>query len=446
MAKSSVMTVVDGIRDAAHPLVARSADYDPLFARLGAASVVLLGEATHGTHEFYEARARITRRLVEERGFNAIAVEADWPDAYRVNRFVRGVGSDANAQEALQGFGRFPAWMWRNTEVVRLVTWLRHYNQRQPEGRHVGFYGLDLYSLYSSIEAVIDYLTQIDPEAAARARERYACFDHGAEDASHYGHGVMIGTRPSCEDQAVAQLVELRSRAAEYVRPDGMSSADEQFFAEQNARLITNAEAYYRQLFGWRVNTWNLRDRHMVETLMALADHLRRTTGVAKLVVWEHNSHIGDARATEMSEREELNVGQLVRQRYHDEALLVGFTTHSGTVSAASHWGGPVERKKLRPSLANSFESLFHRTKLGDFLLVMDDPQLVEHLQTPRLERAIGVVYRPETERMSHYFTARIADQFDAIIHFDETRALEPLERRSHWDRGEAPETYPFGV
>ncbi len=446
MAKSPAITLVDGIREAALPFTGNREGYEPLLERIGEASLVLLGEATHGTHEFYAARALLTRRLIEEKGFHAVAVEADWPDAYRLNRYVRGQGSDSTAEESLRDFQRFPTWMWRNREIVLLLDWLRQFNAARPAPERVGFYGLDLYSLNASIEAVIAYLEQMDPEAAARARARYACFDHAAEDATGYGRAVMVGTRPSCEDHAVEQLIELRQLAADYLRRDGLMAEDEAFFAEQNARVVANAEQYYREMFSWRVNTWNLRDRHMADTLMALSQHLGRQAGPAKIVVWEHNSHIGDARATEMTEREELNVGQLVRQRYGDDAVLIGFTTHTGTVSAASRWGGPVERKRVRPSLPDSYESLLHQTGLENLLLLFDDGDVSEQLRDPRLERAIGVIYRPETERMSHYFLARLPDQFDAVIHFDRTEALEPLQRSPVWDRGEAPETYPFGL
>jgi erythromycin esterase-like protein len=445
MANAPVITMVEEIRDAARPLDGLAGQFDPLLERVGEAPLVLLGEASHGTREFYAARAAITRRLIEEKGFNAVALEADWPDAYRVNRYVRGRGDDLDADEALRDFVRFPNWMWRNREVVRLVEWLKNHNQKRPDAARAGFYGLDLYSLYSSIDSVIRYLDRMDPEAAARARERYSCFDH-ADDPSSYGRAVAIGTRPSCENEAVAQLIELRRRAADYLRRDGLMAADEQFFAEPIARLVADAEQYYRAMFGWRVNTWNLRDRHMAETLAALSEHLRRTVGTAKIIVWAHNSHIGDARATEMGDREELNLGQLVRQQSSAEAVLVGFTTHAGEVSAASQWGAPVERKRVRPSLPDSFENVFHQVGHDDFLLVLDQGIAVEHLRRPRLERAIGVVYRPDSERVSHYFNAELSHQFDAVIHFDQTRAVEPLEPTSQWKRGEFPETYPSGL
>ena len=437
------------IRAAAIPLTGHAGDYDELMELVGDARVVLLGEASHGTHEFYHERARITQRLILEKGFNAVAVEADWPDAYRVNRYVRGTGDDSSPNEALGGFERFPTWMWRNTAVLSLVGWLREYNDALSDGaRQVGFYGLDLYSLYGSIEAVIGYLEEVDPEAAGRARRRYGCFEHFGEDPQAYGYAVDLGITRECEDQAVQQLHELQRRAAELARRGGGIPGDEHFFAEQNARLVRNAEEYYRSMFRGRVSSWNLRDRHMAETLEALVEHFDARGGPpARVVVWEHNSHIGDARATEMGEEGEWNVGQLARERWGGDAVLVGFTTHHGTVTAASDWDRPGERKRVRPALPGSWESLFHALEVPDFLLPLRGrPELARALAGPRLERAIGVVYLPRSERASHYFHARLAEQFDAVVHLDETRAVEPLEPSREWHGGEPPETFPSGV
>lgn len=414
---------------------------------IGDARFVLLGEASHGTHEFYRARAEITKRLMTEKNFTAVAVEADFPDAYRVNRYVRGVGQDADSNSALAGFKRFPTWMWRNADVLDFVGWLRAHNDAlAAEEKKVGFYGLDLYSLPASIEAVLGYLDRVDPEAAKRARYRYSCFDHFGEDTQAYGYAAGFDLTQSCENDVLLQLVELRQRAAEYASRDGRVAANEFFFAEQNARLVRNAEEYYRAMFRGRVSSWNLRDRHMAETLDHLVAHLEGQGQQAKIVVWEHNSHLGDARATEMGERGELNVGQLVRERYGDESVLVGFSTYTGTVTAASDWDAQPERKRVRPALKGSYEALFHETGVPRFLLNLRDNDKMAGLGEPRLERAIGVIYRPETERQSHYFQARLADQFDTVIHFDETRAVEPLERIAGWEKGEVPETYPSGM
>jgi erythromycin esterase-like protein len=416
--------------------------------RIGKARFALLGEASHGTHEFYRERVEITKRLIVEKNFTAVAAEADWPDAYRVNRYVRGVGEDLDAEEALGDFRRFPTWMWRNTVVVEFVEWLKAHNEAlPPDAEEVGFYGLDLYSLHASMKAVLRYLEKVDPEAAKRARERYSCFDHVGEDAQAYGLITRLDLSKSCEEEVVSQLVELQRRASEYLGRDGRLAEDEQFYAEQNARLVKNAEVYYRSMYLEEVSSWNLRDRHMAETLDALVTHLGRKGQRAKVAIWEHNSHLGDARATDMGQRGELNVGQLTRQKYGSEAVLVGFTTHHGTVTAASDWGEPAERKRVRPALAGSYEALFHATERARFLLVLNENDaMADQLRVPRLERAIGVIYRPETERQSHYFRARLADQFDAVLHFDETRAVKPLETTSEWEAGEVPETFPFAV
>jgi erythromycin esterase-like protein/hypoxanthine phosphoribosyltransferase len=439
--------LVKALREAAYPLAGSARDYDPLIGRIGEARLALLGEASHGTHEFYRERAEITKRLIAEKNFIAVAVEADWPDAYRLNRYVRGVTDDVDAVEALADFRRFPTWMWRNTVVVEFIEWLRAHNDSLPAGvEKVGFYGLDLYSLHASMKAVLQHLEKIDPEAAARARERYSCFDHFGEDTQAYGLMTRLNLSRSCEEEVVAQLVELQRRTADYARRDGRLAEDELFYAEQNARLVKNAEAYYRSMFLEETSSWNLRDRHMSETLDELLAYLGRKAGRAKIAVWEHNSHLGDARATEMGRRGELNVGQLAREKYGSEAVLVGFTTHHGTVTAASDWGKSAERKRVRPALADSYEALFHAARRDRFLLILNESEALQQLGVPRLERAIGVIYRPETERQSHYFRARLTEQFDAVLHFDETRAVKPLETTAEWEAGELPETFPFAV
>src|SRR5947209_2078608 len=431
------------LRSAAHPL----GNIDPLIDLTGQASLVLLGEASHGTHEFYSTRAEITKRLIAEKGFQAVAVEADWPDAYRVNRYVRGRSGDASAAQALSGFTRFPVWMWRNRDVEAFVNWLRQYNDSRAKNvPQVGFYGLDLYSLNRSRSEVIRYLEKVDAEAARRAHYRYSCFDHFGEDEQAYGHAAGFDLSLSCQEDVVQQLMDLQRRSYEYMHRDGQIAEDEFFSAEQNARLVKNAEEYYRAMFQRRVSTWNLRDSHMAETLGALAEQLSRRFESAKIVVWAHNSHLGDARATERSRYGELNLGQLVRQRYA-RSLLVGFTTYTGTVTAASDWGGMHETKRVRPALPGSCEALFHEAGLPRFMAIFaGDDRLSAEFRAERLERAIGVIYRPESERMSHYFLARMADQFDAVLHFDETRAVEPLPHADEQQTAEVPETYPVGV
>ena len=432
------------LRKEANPVTGDRHDFDPLLALVGDSRFVLIGEASHGTHEFYRIRAEITKRLIREKGFSAIAVEADWPDAYRVNRYVQGRGGDADATQALGGFKRFPQWMWRNADVLEFTGWLRAYNDAMQAPRKVGFYGLDLYSMHASMEAVLSYLRVVDPEAALRAQRRYACFEHFGESPQTYGYATTAGLAPSCENEVVAQLVELQKSAGAYVTRDGRQAADDLFFAEQNARIVLNAERYYRAMFGNHATSWNLRDRHMAATLDALIAFLEFDRRSPKIVVWAHNSHLGDARATEMADRGELNVGQLVRERWGQAAFLVGFSTYSGTVTAASDWDEPAERKIVRPALEGSYEALFHETGLRNFLLgLRGNSAAVLGLRQPRLERAIGVIYRPETERLSHYFGARLPHQFDAVFHYDVTRAVEPLELTGLWERGELPETYP---
>ena len=417
-------------------------DYDALIDRARGKRLVLLGEASHGTHEFYLERARISRRLIDELGFDAIAVEADWPDAYRVNRYVRGDDTDASAERALAGFLRFPQWMWRNEDVVELVEWMRTRNAAYPDFEQAGFYGIDLYSLHASIEQVLRYLAKVDPEAAVRARERYSCFDSFGGDPQEYGYATSYGAE-SCEEGVVRQLAELQRSARRYVNGFIADAADEHFMAEQNARLVQNAERYYRSMFRGRVSSWNLRDTHMADTVDALLSHLGRDGHESKLIVWAHNSHLGDARATEMGARGEINVGQLLRERYRGDVLAVGFTTHTGEVTAARDWDSPSDTRGVVPSLPQSIERAMHDTGLGRFYIDLGASELRRPLREPLLERAIGVIYRPETERASHYFRARVADQFDAIIHIDETTAVRALGSVTITDEQEIPETYP---
>jgi erythromycin esterase-like protein len=418
-----------------------STDVDVLLERMTDARFALIGEASHGTHEFYRERAEITKRLIAKHGYTVIAAEADWPDAYRVNLFVLGE-SDDDAEEALRDFRRFPSWMWRNRDVLEFVTWLREWNDALPSDQHkVGFYGLDLYSLHTSMGAVVDYLDDVDPDAAGRARQRYSCFDHFGTDPQVYAYETYVGGAEPCEREAVEQLLELQAQAAAPERQGGWLDEDRYFYAVQNARLVVNAERYYRAVFRGGAQSWNLRDSHMAQTLEALTAELeRRHSSPPKSVVWAHNSHVGDARATQMGQRGELNIGQLVRQHHGRDAFLTGFTTYTGTVTAASDWGGPAERKRVRPSLDGSWEKLFHETGRSRFVVAP------EVLSGARLERAIGVIYRPETERLSHYFEAELHRQFDAVIHIDETNAVEPLELTSEWETGELPETYPWAV
>jgi erythromycin esterase-like protein len=437
-------TLSAAIAAAAQPVTGAAVDYDGLLDLVGDAHFVLLGEATHGTHEFYQERARITQRLIREKGFTAVAVEADWPDAYRVNRYARGQGGDANAVEALRGFERFPAWMWRNTDVSDFVEWLRSHNDTLAGGPKVGFYGLDLYSMFTSIQEVLRYLDEVDPNAAAEARKRYGCFDHYYEDSQHYGYAAGIGMSESCEQGVIKQLQELQQRAFDYTQAADPQAEDAFFHAQQNARLVKNAEQYYRTMFHGRISSWNLRDSHMAETLDALSRHLSRGGQRPKIVVWEHNSHIGDARATEVGRLGEWNVGELARKAYGADTCLIGFSTYDGWVTAASEWDGAAERKRVRPGMPDSYEEVLHTAGIPRYFLNLRQPGPARDALTERrLERAIGVLYLPRTERQSHYFMAELPRQYDGIIHIDRTTAVQPLDATSGWHSGEPPETYP---
>ena len=415
---------------------------DRLAARAARAAIVLIGEASHGTRDFYAMRAELTRRLVTDHGFRAVTLEADWPDTFRVHRYVTGRSDDADAATALSDFRRFPAWMWRNETMRDFVDWLAGFNAARAAGERIGVFGLDLYSLHASIASVLAYLDRVDPDAAQRARSRYACFEYFGDDPQGYAIGVMQGFDP-CEDEAVAQLVDLR-RHAMLPAASGAGDPLDVFSAEQNARLVVNAERYSRAMYRGRESTWNLRDRHMVDTLAALRE---RIPGAADgTIVWAHNSHLGDARATEMSRRGEVNVGQLCRERYGADVYSIGFSTFDGTVTAASDWDAPAERKRVRPGLAGSYERAFHEAAEDRFWLDLGEREVATALRGALLQRAIGVIYRPQTERWSHYFEARLPEQFDAIIHLDNTVALTPLDRSAGWDEGEPPETWPTAL
>lgn len=424
------------LNDDIEPISDNEDKYTSLLHKIGDARFVLIGEATHGTHDFYKMRAEITQELITKKGFMAIAIEGDWPDAYRIHRYVQGMGDKNDWEQALDTFKRFPKWMWRNTTLVPFFQWLRIHNDHQSS-RKVGFYGLDLYSLNSSMQAVINYLNKVDPEAAERARARYACFDHLGCDPQTYGYLASEGVKKPCIKEAIEQLLELQHHAFEYVRNNG-SPEEDYFYATQNARIVKDAEHYYRSMFEGRISTWNIRDIHMLETLNTISDHLEeRFKKPAKIIVWAHNSHVGDARATEMGEKGEVNIGQLVRE-HHDSnnTYLIGFSTYQGFVTAANNWDEPAKHKRVNPGISGSYEELFHQLKYKKFILDLNRFDQVEHyLHIPRLQRAIGVIYRPETERFSHYFFTRLPYQFDSVIHLDDTTAVEPLDVNADWKR-----------
>ena len=436
---------VDAVRRAARPLTGESSDYDSLLNLIGDAQVVLLGEATHGTREFYRERARLTRRLIEEKGFHAVALEADWPDAFRVNRYVQRDASDPDAAAALGGFRGFPSWMWRNTEMQEFVTWLRAHNDTLDQAQRVGVFGLDLYGLHASMERVLQYLDAVDPEAAQRARTRYGCFEAFGCEPQRYGYAAGLGLERSSEDEVVAQLIELQRSRLRSAHTDGLAGMERFFATEQNAITVRDAEEYYRAMFLRTASFWNLRERHMADTLDGVLKHLARQQRPAKVVVWAHNSHVGDARATQLGHRGEWNLGQLARQTYGRECRTIGFTTYSGTVTAARAWDGPAEQMEVRPARADSFEAIFHATGIPAFSLCMGErSQVGFELRGSMLERAIGVVYLAESELKSHYVLASLSHQFDAVVHVDETHAAQPLDERSKADQ-EPAETPPSG-
>jgi len=436
-ASSDEEALVRALADAAESFSSiGAAELDPLMERIGSARVVLLGEATHGTSEFYRMRERITRDLIVKKGFSFVAVEADWPDAARVDHYVRHFQYPPSEWTA---FARFPTWMWRNTEVRDFVSWLRKHNGTVERNERVAFHGLDLYSLYDSIRSVLNYLDEVDPESARVARERYGCLTPWQRDPATYGHAALTGSYPTCESHVAHALTDLLSKRRTYAEHDGERFLD----AEQNARLVANAERYYRIMYYGSRASWNLRDSHMFQTLKNL---LAFHGPDSKAVVWAHNSHIGNAQATEMAARGEHNLGQLCRKEFGEQAYLVGFGTHSGTVAAASEWDGPMEVKNVRPARSDSYERLCHATGLAHFMLGLrgrGDLCGPAGLGKQRLERAIGVIYRPENELASHYFRASLPAQFDEYIWFDSTRAVTPLETAEI--KG-LPDTYPFGV
>jgi protein-L-isoaspartate(D-aspartate) O-methyltransferase len=432
-------TVVEAVGTYAEPFAAiEAADFGPLLDRVGDARVVLIGEATHGTSEFYRMRERITRALIAEKRFSFVAIEGDWPDAARIDHYVR---HSEHKPSEWTAFARFPAWMWRNEEVRDFVEWLRRHNADLEPSRRTAFHGLDLYSMHNSIRAVLDYLDEVDPHAAQVARERYGCLTPWQTDPATYGRAALTGRYRSCEKEVASMLAGILARRREYALRDGERYLD----AVQNARLVSNAERYYRTMYYGSRASWNLRDSHMFDTLKTLLDFYGEDS---KAVIWAHNSHVGDASATEMAVRGEHNIGQLCRQAFNERAYLIGFGTDRGTVAAASDWDGPMEIKSVRPALEGSYEHHFHAATedMGEasyFLPMKTQPALQEALRKPLLERAIGVIYRPESELASHYFQAVLPRQFDDYIWLDATRAVTPLATA---EIAGMPETYPFGL
>lgn len=439
---------ISRIRDYLIPL-SNPASFSELLDDIGERRFVLIGEATHGSHEFYALRADLSKVLIEKKNFDAVVIEGDWPDSFTVNRYVLQQSDFKNANSALVGFERFPTWMWRNTVVEEFIDWLEMYNHHQTVNRKVRFYGFDLYSLFKSIDIILQYLEKHDKTLWHRAKQRFSCFDHCNRDAQMYGYlssGIRGGLR--CEEEVINQLNEIVMYQSFLNAISNQNDNDEFFSVHQNARLIKNAENYYRQMYTGGVSSWNLRDTHMMETIHQIDSYLRKyLQRPPKIIVWAHNSHLGDAMATELGQQGELNVGQLMRDQYPTQVYLLGFTSHHGYVTAASEWGGVAERKRISPALPNSYEDLFHNFRLDRFLLIMRGrEELSRILPNNYLERAIGVLYLPQSERASHYFHADLARQFDAVIHIDETQAVKPLEKLGVFHLDDAPETYPSGL
>lgn len=424
---------------------------DGLLEAIGDAKVVLIGEATHGTHEFYKQRAEITRRLIQEKGFDCVCIEGDWPDSYKINKYVRGIGSK---REAFSGFkSRFPTWMWRNTVTVEFATWLREHNKKvMNENYKVGFYGLDLYSLYLSSVAVIDFLKEHEPQFVPLAKKRYSCFDRENLDPQSYGLASAYNSKRSCQDGAVKMLSDMRKLEAEEMKSDGLH-IDSSFYARVNAQVVRDAEEYYRGMYQMK-NTWNIRDQHMTNTLDDLLKHFtnvrendddksqKKKGKEVKAVVWAHNSHLGDSDFTEFKQRGEMNVGHLAREKYGIEKTYnIGFSTYTGTVTAAHEWDDPAETMRVRTPDAGTYEHFWHTAGGGEDLavrfranaggrgLAQAETRLAHAMaDTELMERAIGVVYRPMTERQSHLFQAVVAKQFDALVHIENTTALQEID------------------
>jgi erythromycin esterase len=429
--------LIEAVKRTGKPL-RDDADLDPLLARIGDARVVLLGEASHGTSEYYTWRHRISRRLIEEKGFHFIAVEGDWPDCYLVNRWIKGVDGGGSVGDMLHAFERWPTWMWANREVAELAEWLRQHNAALPEESRIGFYGLDVYSLWDSMDVVTRYLEKVDPEAAARARRAYGCFDPYEEDVQDYAMATAL-VPTSCEEEVVRTLIDLRSKG-----PDYHDQGREAFFnAEQNALVARNAERYYRAMIRGGAQSWNVRDTHMIETLERLLQHHGPDS---KAIVWEHNTHVGDARATDMARVGMVNVGSLARERWGGEVVIAGFSSHRGSVIAGSEWGAPMQRMRVPEAREGSWEHLFHEAGAEDRLLMTDEIDDVPGALDPRGHRAIGVVYHPQREARGNYVPSVLPFRYDAMLYIDHSHALHPLKMPGTMPEHEPPETFPSGM
>ena len=429
--------LVEAVKQVQKPL-RDDGDLDPLLERIGNARVVLLGEASHGTHEYYTWRDRISRRLITEKGFHFIAVEGDWPDCYLVNRWIKGYDGGGSARDMLHAFERWPTWMWANHEVAELAEWLRDHNATRPEDGRVGFYGLDVYSLWDSMDVVTRYLEKVDPEAAKRARGAYGCFDPYEEDVQDYAMATAL-VPTSCEEEVVRILSDLRAKGPDY-REEGREAY---FNAEQNALVARNAERYYRAMIRGGAQSWNVRDTHMIETLERLLQHHGPQS---KAIVWEHNTHVGDARATDMARAGMVNVGSLARERWGGDVVIAGFSSHRGSVIAGSEWGAPMQRMRVPEAREGSWEHVFHEAGAHDRLVLMDEIDDVPAAHDARGHRAIGVVYHPEREARGNYVPSVLPFRYDAMLYIDHSHALRPLKMEGHMPEHEPPETFPSGM
>jgi len=406
-----------------------------------------MGESTHGTQDFYQARIALSQYLIENKGFQAIAIEGDWTSTYPIHRYCKGEGDKETPESALTAFKRFPTWMWRNTQMYKFIKYLRHYNdQFSSNTEKIGFYGLDLYCINESAQAVINYLQQYHQEAAEKTIQRYSCFENAKFNPQLYGYLTDKNLTQACTREVTKQFLEMQHLIYQTSR-SSLEDNDKLFYILQNARIVKNAEKYYRALLEPYHITWNIRDQHMADTLQNIIAHIENTRSQpAKVIVWAHNSHIGDSRATEMFERNQLNLGQLVRERFNTTPFLLGFSTAVGSVTAASEWDGPASYKKIQAPLTGSYEYLFHQLKEKNFLLNLNEDNKLTHLlKVSQLQRAIGVIYHPHTERMSHYYFSHLAYQFNALLHLDITKALIPLDKKRALVSGDIPDTYPVG-
>ncbi len=421
-------------------------DLRPLFRDIGSARYVLIGEASHGTAEFYLWRAAITARLIRDYGFSFVAVEGDWPDCYRINRYVRGMdGGGHGARQVLHAFERWPTWMWANRETLRFLDWLRGWNEDRPFEQRAGFYGLDVYSLWDSLAAVMGYLERHDGAALQAARTASSCFEPYGESIESYAESTAL-VPAGCEQEVITLLTRMREE-----RPALAGDDPEAYFdAEQNALVTRNAELYYRAMVRRGSSSWNIRDHHMVSTLERLMHHYgdhHRNGSAPKAVVWAHNTHVGDARATDMAPAGMVNVGQLVRERHHEDGVyIIGFSSHRGTVVAADEWGAPAERMRVPKARPGSFDDLLHRSFGGDGMLLLEGAADDDLLLQPHGHRAIGVVYHPDFEAYGNYAVTSLPLRYDALLHIDHTHALRPLHTTPHDDVHDLPETYPFGL